>query len=342
MAKPQGMSTVCAASREARGGSGSGVHLDRRQLIQGGLGAGCAAMLPGCVGAQEAAGAKAASDQEGRFITVDGVRLHAIDIGAAADPRDPVLILIHGAGVNLRDWTYQLTPRLEKHARIMAFDRPGFGLSERPEKDAASPIVQANLIWRAAVEMGMKRAIVVGHSFGGAVAMAMALEHPKTTAGLVVISGATMSWEFDETLDYLGGGINTAAKMLFSDKKSSQIALEKIFEPQAPDLAYAQHVGLTKKGGLNMWDTASDLNALNAYLDDMDARYGEVTQPLTLIHGTRDKIVPFDVHAARLHRQLKQSELITLEGVGHMAHQARPAYVVKAILDMLAADRAAR
>ncbi|MEO1293902.1 MAG: alpha/beta fold hydrolase, partial [Pseudomonadota bacterium] len=256
--------------------------ITRRSALRAGLGGAVAAsgaLLSGCASARSKAPATSPYPG-GRFVTVDGLRIHGVVLGEARHPTDPTLVMIHGAAGNHRDWTYQLTDRLAPHARIIALDRPGFGLSDRPDQDAASPIRQANLLWRAAVAMGMKRAIVVGHSFGGAVAMAWALEHPKTTAGLIILAGATMPWPLDENFEYLGSGINTAVRMLFSDKSASQVALEQIFAPQKPSKAYVRHVGLQKD--VPLWETVADLRALNSELDEMAERYGALTLPVTL------------------------------------------------------------
>src|SRR4051812_4928690 len=121
----------------------------------------------------------------GHFLDVDGVRLHYVERG-----HGPPIVLLHGNGAMIED--YEISGVLDLAAddhRVLAFDRPGFGYSSRPRNRIWTPAAQAELVHRALQRLGVDRPIVVGHSWGTLVALALALEHPKDVRGLVLLSG---------------------------------------------------------------------------------------------------------------------------------------------------------
>lgn len=122
---------------------------------------------------------------EGEFIEVDSVRLHYVEKGSG-----PPLILLHGNGAMLQDYELSgLIGEAAKQYRVIAFDRPGFGYSERPRNTVWTPANQAGLIFKAAQMLGVRKPVIVGHSWGTLVALAAALDHPSDVAGLVLLSG---------------------------------------------------------------------------------------------------------------------------------------------------------
>jgi len=135
----------------------------------------------------------------GRIVQVDGQPVHLLEKGRGGPP----VILIHGASVNLRDWSFSLMDRLARTNRVIAVDRPGFGYSARGPGEWP-PAQQAAHLRAAVRQLGVERPIVVGHSWGGAVALAWALDFPNDVSGVVPVSGATMPW----------GGVATVAQSL--------------------------------------------------------------------------------------------------------------------------------
>src|ERR1700733_8695430 len=121
----------------------------------------------------------------GRFVTANGVRLHFVETGAGS----PVVFL-HGNGAMVQDIIISgLLDRVGRSHRAVAFDRPGFGFSERPRGRAWGPAEQAALLPSAFERLGIERPIVVAHSWGTLVALALALNSPEAVAGLVLVSG---------------------------------------------------------------------------------------------------------------------------------------------------------
>jgi pimeloyl-ACP methyl ester carboxylesterase len=119
-----------------------------------------------------------------RFVDVDGGQLHVVEIGAARRAGDPPVMLLHGASGNLEDQRLTLGNALAATHRVILFDRPGHGFSRRRAADA-TPGRQAALIAEGLARLGVERVIVVGHSWSGALAAALALDFPGRVAGLV-------------------------------------------------------------------------------------------------------------------------------------------------------------
>jgi pimeloyl-ACP methyl ester carboxylesterase len=121
----------------------------------------------------------------GRFVTAGGVRLHYIEAG-----RGPSVVLLHGNGAMAEDFLISgVFERAAQKYRVIALDRPGFGYSERPRGRKWSASAQAAILPQALRLLGIDRAIVVGHSWGTLVALALALDHPRLVSGLVLASG---------------------------------------------------------------------------------------------------------------------------------------------------------
>ena len=115
----------------------------------------------------------------GEFVEVEGRKVHYLRAGSG-----PELVLLHGAGANVRDYTFDLFDLLKDRYTVTAFDRPGLGYTDRvPNIDTGpfstegdSPQAQAHMLREAAEKIGIKDPIVAGHSYGGIVALAWAVE----------------------------------------------------------------------------------------------------------------------------------------------------------------------
>ena len=129
--------------------------------------------------------AEARNPPIGRFVTVEGARLHYVERGTGT-----ALVLLHGNGSMIEDFQSSgLIDLAAKKYRVIAFDRPGFGHSDRPRSTIWTPEAQADLIAAALKEIGAPRAIVLGHSWGTLVALALAVKYPQEVQALVLASG---------------------------------------------------------------------------------------------------------------------------------------------------------
>lgn len=280
----------------------------------------------------------------GRFLTVDGLQLHHVQEGTGPD-----VVLIHGASGNLRDFTFDLVGRLAHRYRVTAFDRPGHGFSDAAGRRGDSPEGQAAILRAGAAQLGLRRPVLVGHSYGGAVALAWALADPDGVGAVVSLAGASHPWP--------GGGLGAITPLLAGPVGGTLAALvtayapmgradgviARVFRPDPVPEGYPDHVG----AGLairreTLVVNARQLNALHGYLTVMAQRYPTLPMPVEILHGDADRTVGLDFHARRLAEDAPDARLTVLRGVGHMPHHAETRATVAVINRALARAAEAR
>lgn len=288
--------------------------------------------------ARHEARAEAAYPPEGDFVTVDGHRVHYLQKGSGPD-----LILIHGASGNLRDFSFAMIDRLSSRYRVTAFDRPGLGYTPRINESGATITQQAALLSGATQALGIDRPIVVGHSYGGAVALAWAVHHPERIAALVPVSAPSNPWQSDLSTYYkitssrLGGQVAVPMLTAFVRDQTITQTIDSIFEPQQPPAGYDDHIG----AGLTLRRNSLRANArqranLLSEIETLHSRYGEITVPTELVHGDADTTVGLSIHSEPLSGQIPGAVLTRLPGIGHMP-QHNAADAVDAAIDRAAA-----
>jgi pimeloyl-ACP methyl ester carboxylesterase len=299
--------------------------------------------LAGALGAPLAAAAAAPTSYPpiGEFVTVGGLRIHYVARGGGV----PV-VLLHGASGNLRDFTFSLVDRLAALGlRPVAFDRPGLGYSDRAPVSGWSPLTQARVLRAAADQLGLERPIVLGHSWGGAAAMAWAVEAPGAVRGVVSLAGATYPWGGGVGLiydlaatDVLGPVVSGVARLLI-DGTSPDAVVGRIFRPNAMPPGYAEYIGVPLALRSDAFrNNAEDLTHLNAELAALAPRYKGLPMPVEAVHGGADETVWASVHSEPLSRDVARGRLTILPGVGHMPHHVDEDAAVEAILRVVAAD----
>lgn len=285
--------------------------------------------------------AEAAYPPQGQILDMGGVKVHAVVMGPD-DGSVPDLVLIHGASGNARDMTFTLAPRLADRYRVIVFDRPGLGFTDRLNSTGASIREQADLLSRAAAELGAKQPIVMGQSYGGAVALAWAVYYPENVSALVPVSAPSLPWDtpldtfYRITSSRLGSAFAVPLITAFVPDSRIEQTLRSIFAPQAVPDGYADYVGV----GLTLRRKSLRANADQraTILDEISALeplYERLTLPIELVHGTADTTVGNAIHSARLVDRIDSANLTTLDGIGHMPQHVAPDAVVDAI------DRAA-
>src|SRR5262245_57604417 len=123
----------------------------------------------------------------GRFTEIDGERIHYVDTGGAG----PAVVMIHGLGGNLLQFEYALPGHLARASRLILVARPASGCSTRAAGADASLTAQAATIAKLIRALGLTRPLVVGHSLGGAISLALALDHPDCVGGLALVAPLT-------------------------------------------------------------------------------------------------------------------------------------------------------
>lgn len=273
---------------------------------------------------------------EGRRLDVNGHGVHVLMRGAETAP---VVLLIHGASANAREFTWTLSPRLETDMRVLMADRPGHGYSERfdgAETLAAQARQMAGVLEQLAPG---QKAVIAGHSFGGAVALRLALDRPDLVSSLVLLAPVTHDWG-----DGQGGTAwyNSVAATPLVGQAFSQLVplvgpaqmkdgISSVFAPAPTPQNYYENSGL----GLllrppNFRANAQDMTQLKKELAEQSGRYGELAMPITVFSGSQDRVLSPKLHTARLKKQVPL-ELVILPDEGHMPHHGEGAAVAGAI-----------
>lgn len=260
----------------------------------------------------------------GTFADINGTRLHYVHLRRPDVPDLPPVVFIHGASANLNDQMAPLAPVFAGRAELLFVDRPGHGWSGRGEGND-SPTGQAATIAALMRQLGLPPAIVVGHSFGGAVATALALDHRDRVAGLVLLSPATHPWP--------GGGTNwyyslTArrfigplfAGMLANPGGNLQMraASECVFAPNPMPADYLRKAAIPLVLRPRTFRAnAIDVEGLYRHVSAMAPRYPQIAVPTVVVTGDSDTVVYEEIHSLGLARDIPGAELVWVKNLGH-------------------------
>lgn len=308
--------------------------ISRRSAIRLGVAAlvvGAGATLTDRRAAAREARAFAENPPSGQFLQVNGLRVHARVAGSGPD-----LVLIHGASGNLQDLTLPLLAGLAPHYRVIALDRPGHGHSDPLAEDEASLQAQARHLSAAAAALGARAPLVLGQSYGGAVALAWALAAP--VAGLILVSAPSLPWPgrldpwYRLTASPIGAALVVPLVAAFAPQSVVNGAITAIFAPAPVPEGYARTIGASlalRRRALVL--NARQVNGLRPQLVAMEPDYPQLGLPLELLHGTADTIVPLSIHSEPLARRVPGAHLTTIPGAGHMPHHSHTDLVLAAI-----------
>lgn len=281
----------------------------------------------------------------GRFVEVDGVRLHFLEEGAGR----PV-VLLHGNGAMAEDFVISgVFDRLAAQHQVIAFDRPGFGYSERPRGRIWSASEQARLIRKALRQLNVRNPIILGHSWGTMVALEMALQEPRDTDGLVLVSGYYVpTVRLDVPLmagpavPLLGDLIRYTISPLIGWLMAPML-FRKLFAPAKVTAAFKTRFPTAMT--LRPWQiraSAADTALMIPSAAMLAERYGDLDVRVTIIGAPGDKIVDTETQATALHHELRYNQLWLVKGTGHMLHHTDPGEVVAAVEELVASPGTAR
>jgi pimeloyl-ACP methyl ester carboxylesterase len=283
-----------------------------------------------------------ANPATGRFVPVTGGRLHVVEKsppGGGAD--QPVIVLVHGAAANLHDQENALGDRLSRRYRVLLIDRPGHGWSTPGAgADGASPRGEAALLREGLQRLGVTSFVLAGHSWGGTLAAAYALDYPQDLSGLILLSPVAYPWVGGTSWYYDLGAtpiVGPAFAHLFAlplGMLLTPYALQLAFSPNEPPPDYVSRASarLALRPS-EFLAGAREVTGLKAFVAGQVERYRGLTVPTVIIAGAADTIVPPDVHARPLAAALPRAQLMLLRGVGHMPHYAAADRVADAIAE---------
>jgi len=256
----------------------------------------------------------------GRFLDLPQGRIHYLEAGSGRP-----LVFVHGLGGQLGNFTYALLDRLSDRFRVVLIDRPGSGHSPRSWRAPADLPGQADTILGVIRHLGLERPIVVGHSLGGAVALALGLDHPRLVGGLALIAPLTQPQDTVPAPFQLLAIRSSLLRMGVAWTLATPLAilrsrgvLATVFGPNAVPADFG-----TRGGGLlglrpsSFYAASMDLNAAGADMPGLAARYPGLAVPVAVLYGTGDRVLSSVEHGEGLKRVLPGTRLDLVPG-GHM------------------------
>lgn len=257
----------------------------------------------------------------GRFIDVDGTRLHYLDEGSG-----PAIVLVHGLAAQMQHLTYSLRERLKGEFRVVFMDRPGSGYSRRARGASARLGAQAETVAAFVKALGLDRPLLVGHSLGGAVVLATALNHRDSVGGLALIAPLTHpETEPPEALRGLAIHSPFMRRLVAwtlaipQSIRKGKAALAEIFAPDPVPADFG-----TRGGGLlslrpgAFYAASSDMAAVNEDLPGMVERYPTLDVPVGILYGTADRVLSHTKQGEPMVGTVQGATLLLVEGGGHM------------------------
>ena len=284
--------------------------------------------------------AEAETPPSGKFIVIDGVRLHYSDQGDGA-----AVVLLHGNGMMLQDYEVSgVTGLAARNHRVIAFDRPGFGYSERPRTTAWTPQAQAHIIGKALKQIGVERAVIVGHSWGTLVALAMALDVREAVAGLVLLSGYYFPTPRSDVIPLSVPAIpavgdvaaHTVAPLVAAI--TGPAAVKASFAPAPVSDKFATFPAAMSLRPSQVRAAAADTALMIPGAAALSPRYAGLDLPVIIMAGQGDKLVYPANHSMPLAKIIPGAQLRMVPDEGHFLHYGVPEQVAAAIDDVT--DRA--
>ncbi|WP_228461918.1 alpha/beta fold hydrolase [Paracoccus liaowanqingii] len=282
--------------------------------------------------------AEAQNPPTGRFLDVDGVRLHYVEVGDG-----PTLVLLHGNGSMIADFVSSgLVGLAARTHRVIVFDRPGYGHSTRPRGRVWSADAQADLVSAALGQIGVTGAVVLGHSWGASVAIALALRHPSIVRGLVLASGYYYPTPRLDMLLMAGPAVPVLGDILrhavapLTSRLAWPLLMRKIFGPAPVPAKFGGFPMEMAVRPSQLQASAAESALLIPMAAAAAARYPTLTMPVVIVAGSEDRLIDPDAQSGRLHDAIPDSSYHPVPGSGHMVHQTNAPAVMRAITEAFA------
>lgn len=267
------------------------------------------------------------------FVTVGNTKLHYVDSGSGR----PV-VMIHGNAGDLHDFEFGTLGLLTHSYHVIAFDLPGHGLSKMPRHAKGTIQEQAVILHQAVIALGIKNPILVGHSWGGAIALAYALLYPHEISALVLLAPAA----YPDHQEDAPAELLLRRLPLFSDLcialfkpvlgcKLLKHSLKAAFSPDPlPDvyLKYAVAVWLERK---HLKAFIKDDVMVDSSLRKLRSQYQTIRAPVIIVTGDSDLSISPRKNAFALHKTIANSELVVIPHAGHQIPQVHPEAVLQAV-----------
>jgi pimeloyl-ACP methyl ester carboxylesterase len=282
--------------------------------------------------AQGTVPAQQLADPDSHFVEINGISVHYKIMGQG----EPVFVLLHGFGASLFSWHVVMQP-FSQQGTVIAYDRPAFGLTGRPMtwtgQNPYSPQASVDLLLGILDKLNIKKAILVGNSAGGTVAMQFTLQHPQRVQALVLVDPAV----------YEGGGgpswlrpfyntpqMNHLGPLIVRSIQKSGLDLIRLAWYDPSKITQLTWDGYTKPLKVDNWDRALWYFTVASQVSDLPQHLGELALPVLVITGEVDKIVP-TANTINLAAALPNARLVIIPQAGHVPHEEQPALFMQAV-----------
>ncbi len=270
----------------------------------------------------------------GYFKNIDGLKIHYTDIGSG----QPV-VLLHSQPANERQFEL-LKNTLKQSYRVISIDRPGMGYSEGPKINSSERIfVQAKIISKLLKEITDEKPVIVGHSYGGALALNLALNDEENIKKLILVNTASHPWKSDNiwlpfkiiTNPIIGKTFSNTYAMIYGKSVIDRSADDN-FPNNNPTPGFIDKVGaeLTLRPK-TLESYALDAINLRSSLMKQHENYKNLKLPVTIIAGIGDRVTPNEIHSFQLHKVIKHSKLIKVKDVEHSIPELNPKVILEEI-----------
>ena len=266
------------------------------------------------------------------FVTVGNTKLRYVDSGSGR----PV-VMIHGNPGDLHDFEFGTLDLLARNYHAIAFDLPGHGLSKMSRQAKGTIQEQAVILHQALTALGVKDPILVGHSWGGAIALAYALLYPHDISALVLLAPAAYSDHRHDApiafllrIPLLSDVCITMLKPILG-RRLLKKGLKEAFSPDPVPDDYL-------KSAVTVWLDRKHLKAfikndvmVDSSLERLSPQYQKIHAPVIIVTGDSDLMVSPQQNAFTLHKAIANSELIVIPHAGHQIPETHPEAVLRAV-----------
>ena len=277
------------------------------------------------------------ADADSHFIELSGFKVHYKTYGQG----EPTFILLHGFGASLFSW-HAVTEPLSKFGTVIAYDRPAFGLTERPLKwegeNPYSPQAQVDLVIGLMDKLNIEKAILIGNSAGGTVSMQVTLQYPERVQALILVDAAV----------YAGGGAPAWVRPILNTPQMNHLGplLARQLQAQGTEfiktawhdpskITPAIFEGYQKPLQIENWDKALWQLTVSSQESGLVERLSEISVPTLVITGDDDRIVPTE-QSLRLADEIPNAMLKVIAQSGHLPHEEKPIEFMQAVTEFLA------
>ena len=276
------------------------------------------------------------ADPDSHFVEINGINVHYKKMGQG----EPVFVLLHGFGASLFSWHAVMEP-LSQSGTVIAYDRPAFGLTERPMtwvgENPYSPQASVDLLLGLLDHFNVQKAFLIGNSAGGTVSMQFTLQHPDRVQALILVDPAV----------YEGGGgpswlrpfyntpqMNHLGPLIVRSIQKSGLDLIKTAWYDPSKITQETWDGYTKPLRADNWDRALWYFTAASQPSGLPDRLSEFTLPVLVITGDTDRIVP-TADSVRLAGEIPDAKLVIIPHAGHVPHEEQPVLFMQAVDEFL-------